>query len=235
MPVKTANKNGNAAPILGAGTVPPTDTAPKEEAAQITIDRIGKKEAQIKVVGTAPLIVHRFSEKAKQQMLDKQQGKTRVKKAPKDPQADYEGAFYRLPETEPGVPRYGFPATGFKAATIGAARYFDGVPMTILRRAMFFFGEGTDQLIEIHGEPHMREDVVRISAGSTDLRYRPQFDEWTATLNIIYVPSMLTLESLVALVDAGGMSGVGEWRPGKSDSGAYGTYEVSANDAFILG
>lgn len=233
MPVKTApvsSKNG-----AKTGVNPDlVDSAPEQEAAQITIERIGRKIAQIQVVGTAPLIVHRFSEKAKQQMLDKQQGKTRVKKAPKDPQADYEGAFYRLPAHEEGGPgRYGFPSTGFKAATIGAARYFDGVPMTILRRAMFFDGEGTDKLIEIHGEPHMREDVVRISAGSTDLRYRPQFDEWTANLTIIYVPSMLTIESLVALVDAGGMSGVGEWRPGKCDSGAYGTYQV-AGDAQLL-
>jgi hypothetical protein len=225
MPVKTAPAPNGVKP-----------GAAEAEEAQITIDRIGKKEVQITVVGTAPLIVHRFSEKAKQQMLDKQQGKTRVKKAPKDPEADYQGAFYRLPEIEPGVPRYGFPATGFKAATIGAARYFDNVAMTTLRRALFFTGEGPDQLVEIKGEPKMREDVVRISAGSTDLRYRPQFDEWTATINIIYVPSMLTPESLMSLVDAGGMSGVGEWRPGKSDSGAYGTYEVpNGTDALLLG
>jgi hypothetical protein len=147
--------------------------------------------------------------------------KARVKKAPKDPEANFQRSMHRLGDG------YGFPAVGFKAATIGAARYFEGIAMTELRRALYFLGEGPDQLVRLDcSEPKMREDVVRIGGKTADLRHRAQFDEWRATLRIMYLPSMLTLDSLAALVDAGGMNGIGEWRPGKADSGSYGTYQV---------
>jgi len=102
--------------------------------------------------------------------------------------------------------------------------------MTTLRRGMFFMGEGPDQLVRIIGEPKRREDMVRIAGKTADLRFRAQFDEWQAILRIAYVPIVVSHESLVALVDGGGMSGVGEWRPGKSDSGSFGTYRVVGDD-----
>jgi hypothetical protein len=192
-----------------------------DEAGTIQLERIGRNRAFITVEGTAPLIMHRFDEKAKQQMLDGQMQKARVKKPPKDPEAEFQRAIWRLGQG------YGFPSVGFKAATIGAARFFDKITMADLRRSLFFVGEGDEQLTKLEtGEPKMREDLVRIARGGTDLRYRPQFDEWRAVLEIVYLPSMITLESLAALVDAGGMGGVGEWRPGKCDSGSYGTYQV---------
>jgi hypothetical protein len=193
---------------------------------EISLSRIERRTALITVQGTAPLIMSRFDEKARQMMLDDQMQKTRVKKAPKNPEADFQRSMHRLPDG-----RVGFPAVGFKAATIGAARYFEGIAMTELRRALYFLGEGPDQLVPLMcSEPKMREDPVRLGGTKADLRHRAQFDEWKATLRIVYVPSMLTLESLAALVDAGGMSGVGEWRPGKADSGSYGTYGVVDED-----
>jgi hypothetical protein len=187
----------------------------------IVLRRLERVTALITVEGTAPLIMSRFDEKARQQMLDAQMQKARVKKAPKDPEANFQRSMHRLGDG------YGFPAVGFKAATIGAARYFEGIAMTELRRALYFLGEGPDQLVRLDcSEPKMREDVVRIGGKTADLRHRAQFDEWRATLRIMYLPSMLTLDSLAALVDAGGMNGIGEWRPGKADSGSYGTYQV---------
>jgi len=188
----------------------------------IVLQRLQRVTALITVEGTAPLIMSRFDEKARQMMLDAQMQKARIKKAPKDPEANFQRSMHRLP-----AGGYGFPAVGFKAATIGAARYFEGIAMTELRRALYFLGEGPDQLVPLEcSEPKMREDVVRIGGKTADLRHRAQFDEWRATLKIMYLPQMLTLESLAALVDAGGMNGIGEWRPGKADSGSYGTYQV---------
>jgi len=70
----------------------------------------------------------------------------------------------------------------------------------------------------------MREDMVRVGMGTADIRYRAEYRDWSALLRIEFVPSIIDLESVVALVDAGGTNGVGEWRPEKS--GSYGTYEV---------
>ena len=103
--------------------------------------------------------------------------------------------------------------------------------MTALKQFMFFRGElGADgqAMVRIDGEPHMREDVVKLGRNSTDLRYRPEFTTWRTTLEVTYVTSGLTRGSLLSLIDAGGMGvGVGEWRPEKD--GDFGTYRVDSD------
>lgn len=190
--------------------------------ATIEIHQIAAETLLVPLVGTTPLIVHRFSEKAKRQMLDNMQGRKSPKQA-KDPQAEYEAAFYRL-----GDGGYGFPSLAFKAATVGGARFYSGVTMTALKQFMYLRGEVGDDgraLTRIEGDPIMREDVVTVGRNGSDLRYRPQFSEWTATLEVTYVTSALTRGSVLSLIDAGGMGvGVGEWRPEKD--GDFGTYRV---------
>lgn len=192
--------------------------------ATISLKRVKREVAQIEVRGTAPLIVHRWSEKARAMMLDSQQNR-KSPKEPKDPLADFETSRYRFPDG-----RDGFPIMGFKSATVkGGGRLFGkSVKMTELRQALIFLpdGVGTDgtQLVAIKGTPVMREDMVRIGMGTADIRYRAEYPEWSAVLRIEYVPGMIDLSSIVALVDAGGMNGCGEWRPEKS--GSYGTFEV---------
>lgn len=190
-------------------------------ASKVVIDRIAAETISIPILGTAPLIIHRFGEKAKKQMLDAMQGRKSPKQA-KNPEADYESAFHRLKDGG-----YGFPVLAFKSATVGAARFYHGLKMTELRQFIFFRGEpGTDGLpmCRIEGEPRMREDVVKVQRG-TDLRYRPEFPEWSTTLEVTYVTAAITRSSVLSLVDAGGMGvGVGEWRPEKR--GVFGTYQI---------
>jgi hypothetical protein len=216
----SATKTKDSANGASASTDAP---AAKPPAAEIQIDRIGTETIIVPIVGTAPLLVHRFSEKAKRKMLDDMQGRKTPKK-PKDPDAEYEGAFYRLADGG-----YGFPVLAFKAATIGGARFYGkAVSMTALKQYLFLKGEVGDDgraLCRIEGEPEMREDVVRVGQGGTDLRYRPQFREWSTLLEVTYVTSAITRDSILSLIDAGGMGvGVGEWRPEKR--GDFGTYRV---------
>lgn len=194
-------------------------------ATTISLKRIRREIAEIEIHGTAPLIVHRWSEKARQMMLDAQQGK-KTPKQPKDPQQDFETSMYRF---EDGG--HGFPIMAFKSAMVkGGARIFGkAVKMTELRQLCIFQpdGIGTDgtQLARLIGpDPIMREDMVRVGMGTADIRYRAEYRDWSALLRIEYVPSVIDLSSVVALVDAGGTNGVGEWRPEKS--GSFGTYEV---------
>lgn len=191
--------------------------------ATVQIDRIGAETIQVPIIGTSPLIVHRFSEKAKKQMLDAMQGRKTPKQV-KNPEAEYEAAFHRLKDGRPG-----FPAIGFKQATVGGARFYGkDVTMTALKQFLFFRGEpGVDgqQLVAIVGEPRMREDPVPVGRGGRDLRYRPEFPEWSALLIVTYVTSSLTRGSVLSLIDAGGMGvGVGEWRPQKD--GDFGTFQI---------
>lgn len=213
MATATRSSNGQAAVA-----------SPETVAATIAIDRIKAETLLIPIIGTAPLIIHRFSEKAKKQMLDAMQGKKNPKQ-PKDPEAEYEAAFYRFKDGK----GYGFPVIGFKAAAVEASRFYDkSVTKVGLRQYLFVTGEiGVDgvPLARIEGEPHMREDVVRVGQGGTDLRYRPEFSEWSTTLELTYVSSCLTRDSVLSLIDAAGMGvGVGEWRPERQ--GAMGTFAI---------
>lgn len=189
---------------------------------QIDLSRIGTERILVPIVGTSPLIVHRFSEKAKRKMLDAMQG-VKSPKEHKDPEAEYEAAFYRFPGGG-----YGFPAIAFKAATIGGARFYSGVTMTALKQFLFFsgpVGEDGQQLVPVAGTPHMRQDVVTVGRNGTDLRYRPQFTEWSAILEVTYADSMITRNSVLSLIDAGGLGvGVGEWRAERG--GTFGGYQI---------
>ena len=204
-------------------TAAATEDAESTPPASIEIDKIQAETLRVPIIGVTPLLVNQFSEKSKRKMLDDMQGRKSPKQN-KDPQAEYEAAFYLMSDGS-----YGFPASAFKDATVGAARFYDkSVSMTALKQYIFFRGEiGKDgrALVRVEGEPNMREDVVRVGRGGTDLRYRPQFLEWRATLLVTYVTSALTRGSVLSLIDAGGMGvGVGEWRPEKN--GDFGTYAI---------
>lgn len=189
--------------------------------ASIQIEALNEVKIKIPIVGITPLITHRFSQKAIRMIEETQAGKKRAK-APRDPQLEFEGASYwRMEEDESFT--YGFPTLGFKKAAVSAGRNFAGVKMTELRQAMFFIHDILDSadgipLTRIEAdEPRMRTDTVRIGAGVADLRYRPEFSPWKATLTILTFPSMISADSVMHLVAAAGKTvGVGEWRPEKS-------------------
>lgn len=189
----------------------------KEETKVVELKRIRVETVELRIVGDSPLIVHAWSAKAKKEMLDKQMKKAKTAKEAKDPERDYKEAFYRLPDGKPG-----FPTIAFKQAAVAAGgRFSDGLKMTELRGAFFVVGE----LVEIVGKPTMREDMVRVGMGTADIRYRPEFKEWAATLVIKYNADAMSLDQLVNIFNLAGFGvGVGEWRPERN--GQYGMFHV---------
>jgi len=188
---------------------------------EINLKQLEIKTIQLQIEGTAPLIVHNWSEKAKRQMLEKQMGKARVKKHDiKDPEADYQATLYKIDSKKTG-----FPATGFKAASVRAGKAL-GYSMTDLRGWMFVIPDNGD-LVEIKGKHHMREDMVRVSNGSPDIRFRAEYQKWSAKLTIQYNAGSITADEIGQIVMAAGFScGIGEWRPEKSATGSYGTWQL---------
>lgn len=190
----------------------------------VDIPSIEIKTYTLHIVGDSPLICHAWSKKAKQEMLDKQMGKARSKKEPKDPHRDYEEAFYRLPDG-----RAGFPTIAFKAAAVNAASQVAGLTKVFLRGAFHTVGE----LVAIDGTPRMREDMVRIAMGTADIRYRPEFPAWSVELMVRVNTRSITLEQLIHLFNQAGFSaGVGEWRPERD--GQYGMFHVANVDEVLL-
>lgn len=203
--------------------------------ATVTIPAINIQYATIRVVGDSPLIVHKWSEKAKKEILDKQMKKAKTKgHDAKDPVRDFIESLYWIngePEnkTEEGFAhaiesgaRFGFPSVAFKASAVSAG-YRSGVTKDKVSMNAAFHIDG--ELVEIKGIPEMREDMVRIGMGTADIRYRGMFSKWSATFQVKYNASAISLEQLVNLINLGGFAcGLGEWRPEKG--GQFGMFHV---------
>jgi hypothetical protein len=183
----------------------------------IIVPRINVQRLQITLVGDSPLISHKWSEKAKKQMLDKQMKQAKTAKEAKNPEQDYLDSLYEHPDGG-----YGFPCVAFKSAAVGACRFSDGIKMTEARGAFHVVGE----LAKISGEPNMREDMVRVGMGLADIRYRGEFKVWRTELDVAYNADVLSPAQIVNLFNLAGFGvGVGEWRPEKD--GSYGRFHVA--------
>ena len=52
------------------------------------------------------------------------------------------------------------------------------------------------QLVRIIAESRMRTDMVRVGMGSADVRYRPEYPEWSATLTIEFNAGMISKKNI---------------------------------------
>ena len=198
-------------------------TTKKQTETTIEIPKVEIAMVKFRVRGITPLIVSRFSEKAKQMMLEKQMKKASAGKEAKNPVEQYENSLYKFADGK----RTGFPAVGFKSAMVRGGQQL-GLKMTILRGQFHVMADEGD-LVEIHGEPHMREDMVRLATGVADVRFRGEYNVgWEAELTIQYFKNAISAEQLAQLLSIAGFScGIGEWRPEKSNSGSYGLFELA--------
>ncbi len=203
----------------------------------VEIKPIEIKKFKIKLVGDTPLIMHAWSEKAKREMLDAQQGKKKGKKKEhKNPVFDFINSMYWLsgkPDVscsmteeeceklfneaiESGTVVFGFPVTAIKQAAISAAYRMGWVKNKMELRGAFFLDSYENGLIEIDSDvPEIREDMVRIGMGTADIRYRGEFKNWSAELTVSYnANGQYSVDTIVNIINAGGyICGIGEWRP----------------------
>ena len=213
----------------------------------IEIKPIEIKKVTLKLVGDTPLIMHAWSEKAKREMLEAQQQKSKgKKKEPKNPVFDFINSMYWLegkPEVENSMSeedcekaflkaiengaKFGFPVTAFKQAAISAAYRMGWSKDKVSLRGIFFIESNEDGLIEIKSDtPIMREDMVRVGMGTADIRYRGEFRNWSTELVVSYNQNgNYNLENIINIINAGGyICGAGEWRPEKD--GQNGMYHI---------
>lgn len=196
-----------------------------KKTATAELQKIKVKTAQVKIKGLSPLIMHRWDEKAKKMMLDKQMKKT-VRKEAKDPEEQYKASIYWINDEQ-----VGFPADAFKNAMVRGAKSLD-LTMVDMRTGFFVHGGYSEkedrELVQIDGDLSMREDMVRISGGTSDIRYRAQVIDWSATLTISYNETVVSFDQIVNMLEAAGYGvGVGEWRPERN--GIFGRFEVQAS------
>lgn len=187
----------------------------------VEIPRPNIMTVKVEIHGITPLIFHKFSEKAKRMMEDKQQKKAGAsKREVRDPNQEYEDSFYRNSEG-----KISFPAGGLKQCFVNACRVIDGVPMTLIRAAVFVVGD-EEGLIEVeHGGEEMRSDMVRLNGSSADIRYRGMVKEWRMIFPVQFDADTLSESQLFHLIQKAGFSiGIGEWRPEKN--GDFGRFKL---------
>jgi hypothetical protein len=188
---------------------------------------------KVPIVGTTPLLTDNWAEWDLENLRLANAKKTPIK-AVRTPEQQYLATLYRIAKEDGAggyfAEGYGFPASGFWKATIGASRYYGKtLPMTQLRQNIRVHGVMTkadkQPLTEIFGKHQLREDRIgtRGQGGGSQLTYRAEFPEWSATLEVEYVLTSIQEETVLSLIYGGGVGvGVGNWRPEKG--GTFGTY-----------
>jgi len=193
--------------------------------------------AEFTIVGNAPLVTNKFSNKAKQIMKDKQMAGSTAKKGNregKDFQACFEGAKHVSVEGWCGIP-----ASAFRCAMISACK-ISGFPMTKAKLSVFCVADGFEKddgtpLVKItKGEPVYYEALVRNETGVADIRARPMWREgWEAVVRIKYDADQFTLIEITNLLLRAGLQvGLCEGRPDSKDSAGigFGTFEFKGEN-----
>ena len=198
----------------------------------VSIARPNLNEVDFHVVGSAPYVQHKFSQKARTQMLQKQQaGSTaRGKKTheARDIEAEYAAAMHVDYQGNPGIP-----APAFRSAMISACRLV-GFQMTKAKLSVFVLSDMLDvddgtPLVPIIGEPEMHQASVRLESGVASVAIRPMWRKWSATVRVRYDADQFTMQDVCNLMmGAGQQVGIGEGRPDskKSHGMGWGTFDI---------
>lgn len=193
----------------------------------IKMKPITPSTVSFRVRGTSPLIQHAWSEKAKAMLRMTAAERKKQPKVKRDPDADAIAAMHTTPDGRPAIPML-----AFKASLISAAHKDLGIEKTLVRKALFLPSSAyhSGLLAEMDAsEPQIREDMVRVGANQTDIRYRPQFDEWSFRAVVEIDPELINEQDIVNLVNRAGFSvGIGEWRPEKG--GEFGRFEFDPTE-----
>jgi hypothetical protein len=196
----------------------------KAEIAELEVIQVEHKELEIFVVGEAPLILNRMSEKAKHQLLfprgklNSYEKQTNLKHNPRE---EFRAAPHRLPG---GPTLLALPATAFKGSLSTAALDLPGTKKAQIARLTFVVGE----YVSIFGYPKLSMEVVRSSDinHTPDIRTRAILPEWCAKFSVRFVVPLLQANAVLRLVHAGGVYiGVGDGRPEKGKM-SFGRFRV---------
>ena len=207
----------------------------KNENVSLVIKPPNFKEAVFEIVGVAPLVIHRFSVKTKNQMAQKMKdGKASGSKKTREA-ADFAQKFNEA--------RYisrdgwdGFNASALRCALISACRLV-GFKMTLAKLSLFVVADGWDKeepqipLVRIYGEATQQEDMARVETGQPYVTVRAAYHNWKCNIRIRWDGDQFTVNDVANLLSRVGMQvGLGEGRPDSKNSAGmgWGLFEVAS-------
>ena len=185
------------------------------------------------IKGTAPLCINRFSAKAMDIMRQTQEAGSTSRSRKQREAKDFEECFQQAKHVS-AEGWEGIHAAAFRNGAISACRAC-GFKMTHAKLAFRVEADGFDRvdgapLVKLtEGEAEQWIAPTRNATGVVDLRARPLYREWGATLRICYDAGMLTQDDIVNLIARVGMQvGIGEGRPDSKNSAGlgFGLFEI---------
>jgi len=182
----------------------------KKEGKHVEISAPNFQTGMFRIAGTSPLVIQRFSEKAKQQMHGVQeagaQSKKGKKREPKDFKQCYEDAKYKSVDGWCGIP-----TSALRAAMVAACKIV-GFQMTraklgIVRIVPDGITNDGISLVKISkGQPKYFEQPCRNDNGSMDLRARPMWEEgWECEVRVEFDLDMFSPTDIANLLSRAGM------------------------------
>ncbi|MFQ3666658.1 MAG: hypothetical protein SNJ79_11635 [Sphingomonadaceae bacterium] len=193
---------------------------------EVTIAPPLMETAVFPIVGTAPLMIARFSKKAElmAKMSEGRAGGNKKKRDARNYAAEAEEAAYLAAEGW-----YGMNAAAFRNASISACRLV-GFKMTMAKLALFVEADGFDErdgtpLVRIYGDPpEVNTMHTRNATGVVDVRARPMWRPgWRMNLKVRFDADQFTLADVTNLIARVGMQvGIGEGRPDSKSSAGLG-------------
>lgn len=192
---------------------------------EISVLEIQQGEVSFCILGTAPLLFNRMSEKAKRELLMPKGRKTAADRATSlkhVPMEEYRNSVYRRADGRPGATRLLFPTPAFKGAMATAALDLPGTKKTEIGRLVYVPGEK----VEVFGVPKLRMDVVRSADmnRTPDVRTRACLAEWACRVTVRFMMPKLRDQAVANLLAAAGVTcGIGDFRQekGKGDNGRF--------------
>jgi hypothetical protein len=183
------------------------------------------------IIGTAPLVQHKFSKKVGAQMLADQmrEGAKSRKRPSRKPEEEVIEATHISSEGW-----YGIPAAAFRSAMVSACRLC-GFQMTKAKLSVFveadgYDDEGTPLVRLIGGAPETRTDRVRLDNGTATIAIRPMWRQWAANVLFQYDGDQFNASDVTNLLMRVGVQvGVLEGRPDskKSNGCGWGTFRLA--------
>jgi hypothetical protein len=198
----------------------------QREVTKIEVPEFEDKVLKVKIFGNS-IITNAWGNKIRQQMLydqmhpEEKAGKKK-KRAPKNPEENFQNARYLDEKGRDCVP-----AVAVKNAMVTAGMRYYGYSQPLLRGTITVLG---DTLPLKYRKMTMREDMVRVGPWGNrqpDIRHRPEYHDWSLDLAIRYDEEFIKPKSLVNLLRRAGFSvGLHEWRIEKG--GQFGGFRVDS-------
>lgn len=203
----------------------------------MAIPEVGQRIIQIKapnfqhgefrIKGQAPLVIHRFSAKTKNEMKEKmEQGKSAGSRKNREARSTddlYQEARYISKQGWDG-----FHAGAIRNAMISACRLVN-FKMTLAKLSIFVEPDGWDAkepqipLIRIDGKPTKQEDMARVETGQPYVTVRAAYHDWGAKINIRWDADQFTVIDISNLLSRVGQQvGLCEGRPDSKNSAGMG-------------